>query len=64
MKSNSLKIKKASLSRNELRSLKGGKIGNGGGTSIGIGGGGEVECGCVQAGCPGDGSARCGGSCC
>ncbi|WP_288374118.1 hypothetical protein [Chryseobacterium culicis] len=62
MKSNSLKIKKASLSRNELRSLKGGKIIQGPGP-IGIGGG-EVECGCVQAGCPGDGSARCGGSCC
>ncbi|CAD0223897.1 MULTISPECIES: hypothetical protein [unclassified Chryseobacterium] len=63
MKNNSLKMKKASLSRNELRSLKGGKIGNGGGTIIGIGGG-EVECGCVQAGCAGDGSARCGGGCC
>ncbi|WP_167031995.1 hypothetical protein [Chryseobacterium sp. Tr-659] len=57
MKKNALKITKASLTRNELRTLKGGKrIPDDPETG--------VECGCVQAGCAGDGSARCGGGCC
>ncbi|WPO90260.1 hypothetical protein [Chryseobacterium sp. HR92] len=58
MKKNALKLKKASLSRNELRTLTGGRL-----PEDPIDGG--AECGCLQAGCPGDGSARCGGrGCC
>ena len=44
------------LTRNELKNLNGGKL------QAPISSG--TECGCVQAGCAGDGSARCGGSCC
>lgn len=60
MKKNALKLKKASLSRNELRTLQGGTRPDDPET--------EAQCGCVQASCSSsgnrDGSARCGGGCC